>query len=207
MDVWRRRLVDRPVVVWRVLNWVLKSYKRGLGGSLLVEHDFIRADKHLFSEGGSGHFVLHENWVDKNWNSLGERLLLVKNNFIVTDSHIKVKGGIMHLVVHKSRVHDHWYTLSEDCLSGVLLVLWVLSSSLLSMVFVSAFWALSGSLLGSILLIWLLSKAIKRLGDRSRSICNEVFEVSLGDVVIVQNVINVLIILGCLLHLHKALCN
>jgi hypothetical protein len=81
--VWWGRLVDGPVVVWWVGDWVgnlgeLDGGLLGGGKSLLLwEVDLIWADNDLHVEGSVVHGVSHEGWDNVDWDTLGKGLGLL----------------------------------------------------------------------------------------------------------------------------------
>jgi len=86
-------LVDGPVVVWWVGNWVLDLGELDTLGLLLLELNFIWANDDLHVEMGVVHGVAHEGWDNVDWDSLG----LGKSNsnwcWLVGDEVLEVSSG------------------------------------------------------------------------------------------------------------------
>ena len=142
VGVWWGWLVNGPVVVWWVLDWVSNLEEGsgvesggGIGGDvtlaegsgvssvvgvLLGNLNFIWADEHFHVELGISDGVLEGNWVDVNWDSLGESslllLLLEKGNLIWADEDLHVELGFSHGILKGDWVDVNWDTglLSES---------------------------------------------------------------------------------------------
>ena len=63
-------LVHGPVVHWWVLSWVKQL--RELDWAFLFVLNLVISDQNLVSKHGASHRVLHKDWVDEDWDSLGE---------------------------------------------------------------------------------------------------------------------------------------
>ena len=210
-------LVNGPIVLWRILSWVLDLCK--LRNLFLFVLNLVVANEDLVSEHFTSHGVCHEGWVNKDWNTLrlGKICSILSSvlGCILSNYLSCVLGCILCEVEDLCGVLRCILSNKLSCILCCVLaelcgILWsvlvkknlVVSNGNLEVEFLLSNFILLENWVHKDWLTLLLSDW-KWFGDWRWLVGNQILEVAFGDVLVVENVIYVIWVL--LLHLEESL--